>query len=100
MIEYIRQRLNTPAPWIAIAGIMVSGTVALIGFWVTFTEYHDDNIRKITTLEEIVRSNTAWRAKLEIEHQDLVGRINKLEGRLDEHIREDDRRLGEIQHAK
>ena len=95
MIEQVRRQLSAPAPWIAIAGLMVSGTIALIGFWQTFSQYRDNNVAKIVKLETIVQNNSEWRVEQEKEHKELIAKVNKLEGQLNEieHI------LGDI-HAR
>ena len=96
MIERLRGKLSEPAPWIAIAGLMISGTGAFVGVWITFSQYHDDNLKVITQLQTTVEANSKWRAGLEQEHRDLMAKVSKIEGRLEEHLREDDKLAGEI----
>ena len=92
MMEEARRALDSPVPWVALAGVMGSGTVALVGFWITFSGYHDANVARLATLETIVQSNTTWRVEQEREHKELIERVGHLEGELDSLIADRNRR--------
>ena len=69
--------------WVAIAGLMISGTVAFVGFWIQFSGYHEISVSRIVTLEVTMKGLQDSASAHEKIASDLAAKVAEIKGELD-----------------